>query len=70
MTLLHAWLHAAHALKIGAMQTDRLLTYLKMQYKSVALLHANDKEAEKTIRETTIFTVATSNIKYLENIHF
>lgn len=45
-------------------------TYLKLQYKSIALLHTNDKEAEKTIRETTIFTIATSNLQYLENIHF
>ena len=33
--------------------------------KSVALLHGNDKQAEKGIRETSPFTIATTNIKYL-----
>jgi hypothetical protein len=33
--------------------------------KSVAFLYANDKPAEKDIRETTPFTIATNNIKYL-----
>ena len=33
--------------------------------KSVALLYANDKEAENEIRETSPFTIATNNIKYL-----
>ena len=33
--------------------------------KSVALLYTNDKEAEKEIRETLPFTIATNNIKYL-----
>ena len=33
---------------------------------SVALLYTNDKEAEKEIRETSPFTIATNNIKYLE----
>jgi hypothetical protein len=33
--------------------------------KSVAFLYTNGKEAEKEIRETTPFTVATNNIKYL-----
>jgi hypothetical protein len=33
--------------------------------KSVPFLHTNDKEAEKEIRETTTFTIATNNIKYL-----
>ena len=34
--------------------------------KSVAFLYINDKQAEKEIRETTHFTIATNNIKYLE----
>lgn len=34
-----------------------------VQKKSVALLCTNDKMAEKAIRKTTPFTVATSNIK-------
>ena len=34
--------------------------------KSVAFLLTNDKEAEKEIRETSPFTIATNNIKYLE----
>ena len=33
--------------------------------KSVAFLYTNDKEAENEIRETTPFTIATNNIKYL-----
>jgi hypothetical protein len=33
--------------------------------KSVAFLYSKDKQAEKEIRETTSFTIATNNIKYL-----
>jgi hypothetical protein len=33
--------------------------------KSVAFLYTKDKQAEKEIRETTPFTIGTSNIKYL-----
>jgi ribosome biogenesis protein Nip4 len=33
--------------------------------KSVAFLYTKDKQAEKKIRETTPFTIATNNIKYL-----
>jgi hypothetical protein len=33
--------------------------------KSLALLYTKDKQAEKEIRETTPFTIVTSNIKYL-----
>ena len=33
--------------------------------KSVAFLYTNDKQAEKEIRETTPFTIATNNIKHL-----
>ena len=33
--------------------------------KSVAFLYTKDKQAEKEIRETTPFTIATNNIKYL-----
>jgi ribosome biogenesis protein Nip4 len=33
--------------------------------KSVAFLYTNDKQAEKATRETTPFTMATNNIKYL-----
>jgi hypothetical protein len=33
--------------------------------KLVSLLYANDKRAEKENRETTPFTIATNNIKYL-----
>jgi ribosome biogenesis protein Nip4 len=32
---------------------------------SVSFLYTNDKQAEKEIRETTPFTIATNNIKYL-----
>jgi hypothetical protein len=37
--------------------------------KSVAFLYSKDKQAEKEIRETTPFTIATNNIKYLSVIH-
>ena len=33
--------------------------------KSMAFLYTKDKLAEKEIRETTPFTIATNNIKYL-----
>jgi hypothetical protein len=33
--------------------------------KTVALLYTNDKGAEKDIKATTPFTIATNNIKYL-----
>jgi hypothetical protein len=33
--------------------------------KLVAVLYSNDKKAEKEIRETTLFTIVTNNIKYL-----
>jgi hypothetical protein len=37
----------------------------KNSNKSVAFLYTNDKWAEKEIMETTHFTIATNNIKYL-----
>ena len=43
------------------MQQDTRLT----QKKSVALLYTDDKWAEKEIRETPPFTIATNSIKYL-----
>ena len=33
--------------------------------KSVAFLYSKDKQAEKEIRETTLFTIVTNNITYL-----
>jgi hypothetical protein len=33
--------------------------------KSVAFLYTKDKQAEKEIRETTLFTIVTNNIKHL-----
>ena len=33
--------------------------------RSVAFLYTNDNQAEKEIKETTPFTIATNNIKYL-----
>jgi hypothetical protein len=32
---------------------------------AVFLFYANDKQAEKEIRETTAFTIATNNVIYL-----
>ena len=46
------------------MWQDTRLTQKKKK-KSVALLYTNDKGAEKEIRETSPFTIATNNIKYL-----
>ena len=43
------------------MQQDTRLT----EKKSVATLYTDDKRAEKEIRETTPFTIATNIIKYL-----
>ena len=34
--------------------------------KSVALLYTKDREAERLIRETSPFAIATNSIKYLE----
>ena len=34
--------------------------------KSVAFLYSKDKLAEKEVREMTLFTTATNNIKYLD----
>ena len=34
--------------------------------KSVALLYTNNEDAEREIRETSLFTIATNSIKYLE----
>ena len=33
---------------------------------SVAFLYTNDKQAEKENRETTLFTIVTNSIKYLQ----
>ena len=33
--------------------------------KSMAFLYTKAKQAEKEIRETTLFTIVTNNIKYL-----
>ena len=33
--------------------------------KSVTFLYTNDKQAEKEIRETALFTIIKNNIKYL-----
>ncbi|CAH7155680.1 AABR07015559.1 [Phodopus roborovskii] len=44
---------------------SKLAGYKINSKKSVALFFSDDKEAEKEIRETSPFTIATSNIKYL-----
>jgi hypothetical protein len=36
---------------------------------SVAFLYTKNKQAEKEIRETTLFTIATNDIKYLGVTH-
>ena len=35
--------------------------------KLMALLYTKDKQAEKEIRETTLFSVVTNNIKYCDS---
>jgi hypothetical protein len=47
---------------------SKVAGYKSNSNKSVAFLYANDKQAEKEIMETTPFTIATNNIKYLELI--
>jgi hypothetical protein len=44
---------------------NKVADYKINSNKSVDFLFTNDKQAEKEIRETTPFTVATNNIKYL-----
>ena len=39
--------------------------YKSKSNKSLAFLYTNDKQAEKDIRATTPFTIASNNIKYL-----
>jgi hypothetical protein len=42
---------------------------LKTKTKSVFLLHTKANQTEKYIRETTLFTIASNNIKYLGGIY-
>ena len=44
---------------------SKMARYKINSNKSVAFLYTNDKQAEKEIRETTPFTIAINNIKYL-----
>ena len=44
---------------------SRVIGYTINLKKSVAVLYTNDKWAEKEIRETAFFTIATNNVKYL-----
>ena len=37
----------------------------KINLKKLALLYTDDKWAEKEIREVSLFTIATNNLKYL-----
>jgi hypothetical protein len=46
--------------------TIKVAGYKINSKKSVALIYTNNKLAEKEIRETTPFTIATNNIKYLD----
>jgi hypothetical protein len=43
----------------------KVATYKINSQESVAFLHTKDKQAEKEIRETIPFTIATNSIKYL-----
>jgi hypothetical protein len=38
---------------------------MKLTQTSIAFLYSKDKQAEKEIREMTLFTIVTNNIKYL-----
>jgi hypothetical protein len=44
---------------------SKVVRYKINSNKSIAFLYTNDKQVEKEIRETTPFTIATNNIKYL-----
>jgi hypothetical protein len=44
---------------------SKVARYKITSSKSAAFLYTNDKQAEKEIRETTSFTIATNNIRYL-----
>jgi hypothetical protein len=44
---------------------SKVVVYKINSNKSVAFLYTNDKQAEKEIRETIPFTIATNSIKYL-----
>ena len=44
---------------------SRVAGYKINSNKSVTFLYTNDKQAEKEIKETTPFKIATNNIKYL-----
>ena len=44
---------------------SKVARYKSISNKSVAFLSSKDKQAEKEIKETTPFTIVTSNIKYL-----
>jgi hypothetical protein len=44
---------------------SKVARYKIISNKSVAFLYRNDKQAVKEIKETTPFTIATNNIKYL-----
>jgi hypothetical protein len=45
-------------------KSSKVAGHKTISNKSVAFLYGNDKEAEKEIRETTPFTIATNNVKY------
>ena len=45
-------------------QLQKVARYKINSNKSVAFLYPNDKQAEKKIRETTPYRVATNNVKY------
>jgi hypothetical protein len=45
---------------------SKVAAYKINSNKSVAFLYTNDKQAEKEIRETTPFIIATNTIKYLD----
>ena len=44
---------------------SKVAGYNIISSKSVAFLHSKDKQAEKEIRETTHFTIATNSLRYL-----
>jgi hypothetical protein len=44
---------------------SKVSRYKMSTNKSVAFLYTNDKSAQREIEETTPFTIATNNIKYL-----
>jgi hypothetical protein len=54
-----------HQKNYTADKPRKVVGYKINSNKSVAFFYSKDKGAEKEIKETTLFTIVTNNIKYL-----